>query len=128
AKSGSRGTRADQGVRPTIYAGFPVSGKLYDIGLIACQCHLVFIVARTRACRADTLPLTTAQVVVPWLVALETFPSGIAPRSCRRLGRRYCATCVAGEAPSSRPKSADHELIIRIKSLILKLPHHFSKP
>src|SRR5712672_2355223 len=33
AKSGSRGTRADQGVRPTIYAGFPVSGKLYDIGL-----------------------------------------------------------------------------------------------
>ncbi len=37
AKSGSRGTRADQGVRPTIYAGFPVSGKLYDIGLIACH-------------------------------------------------------------------------------------------
>jgi hypothetical protein len=32
AKSGSRGTRADQGVRPTIYAGFSVSGKLNGIG------------------------------------------------------------------------------------------------
>jgi hypothetical protein len=28
AKSGSGGTRADQGVRPTIYAGFQVSGKV----------------------------------------------------------------------------------------------------
>src|SRR6266699_1642642 len=27
-------------------------------------------------------PLTTTQVVVPWLVAQETFPSGIASRSC----------------------------------------------
>jgi hypothetical protein len=31
AKSGSGGTRADQGVRPTIYAGFPVSGILNGI-------------------------------------------------------------------------------------------------
>jgi hypothetical protein len=36
AKSGSRGTRADQGVRPTIYAGFLVSGKVCGIGLSSC--------------------------------------------------------------------------------------------
>src|SRR5579859_7314386 len=33
AKSGSRGTRADQGVRPTIYAGFQILAKVSDIGL-----------------------------------------------------------------------------------------------
>ena len=33
AKSGSRGTRADQGGRPTSYAGFSVLRKLNDIGL-----------------------------------------------------------------------------------------------
>jgi hypothetical protein len=33
AKSGSGGTRADQGVRPTIYAAFSFLGKLSGIEL-----------------------------------------------------------------------------------------------
>src|SRR6266566_4269716 len=46
AKSGSRGTRADQGVRPTTYAEFPVSGKLNRIGLKpAPQAHAVSTVS-----------------------------------------------------------------------------------
>ena len=35
-KSGSRGTRADQGVCPTIASASPVSGKLSGIGMASC--------------------------------------------------------------------------------------------
>src|ERR1022692_4639011 len=36
ARSGSRGTRADQGVCPTTASGSPALGKLSDIGMASC--------------------------------------------------------------------------------------------
>ena len=95
-KSGTRASRADQGVRPTINAASHLSGKVSDIGLkpAPLQARTVFLVGRTSGLMRRSRPsgwCSRGTACAPPAIAGTRSRPRRLPRACRvrRRGSPY---------------------------------------